>query len=474
MRMAEWKMLHAGWTLAVLMPGLENTPADHDRYREQMIAEANGVAPDAAEEEREAQRKAQAEVATRKVMQQWARLGFQQAKFGCDFWYLTPARLTLKSKEEVADLQITREPERQPLHEGDVPFAEYLRSGNCVNENGQTVPTFEADVRRFVAQGADLNRMHVLQRALMGGVRSDKELRLLVSLGADPNNTDEFGDTALHCTAELLGGSEPAQKAAVLAAQTLIALGASRAVVNVHGSNPLDAMLKKARFYNDFEGAFGLSRQRWNGRDDEKYRYGLMLVLLEPAQKDALLGGVLTPRQLKRMTYNAEVQGDYSRDLPTFENRVPRPSEDLDIEVPYWKYIPTEVRGEEVYKSFVGGWSQVMQAISEIISPRGGRHQPALPTVEAVTRELFQGRYRYDDRYSNFFFSRGGKIEFALDGLIDETIVSESFFFTYEEDIEEVYESLPEHPLDEQWGFVRYMFLGPKGKVQAGPFRSAY
>ena len=70
------------------------------------------------------------------------------------------------------------------------------------------------------------------------------------------------------------------------------------------------------------------------------------------------------------------------------------------------------------------------------------------------------------------FLWRDGKVEFALDALINETIHSDSFFDTYEElgDLEERYLSLPEHPLDEQWGFVRYMFLGPKGKVPEGPF----
>ena len=128
----------------------------------------------------------------------------------------------------------------------------------------------------------------------------------------------------------------------------------------------------------------------------------------------------------------------------------------------------------QVYKSFVGGWCQVLQAISEVISPQGAPNAAALPTVEAVARNLLDSGssvFGYDDRYTRFFFSKGGRVEFALDALIQETIDSDIFFDTYEDDIENVYESLPEHPLDDQWAFVRYNFLGPKGHVPKGPFR---
>merc|ERR1719502_2564079 len=108
--------------------------------------------------------------------------------------------------------------------------------------------------------------------------------------------------------------------------------------------------------------------------------------------------------------------------------------------------------------------------MKEILVPRGNA-APALPTVAAVTRELFQGRYRYDDRYSDFFFRNGGKIEFALDGLIRETVSSDVFFDLADgpfgnPEMGEEFEALPEHPLDEQWSFVRYHFLGPRGKVK--------
>jgi hypothetical protein len=105
---------------------------------------------------------------------------------------------------------------------------------------------------------------------------------------------------------------------------------------------------------------------------------------------------------------------------PEFQSRTPLPSEDMEWQVPLWEYIPQSVRGEEVYKSFVYGWIQVLEAIKEIHSPQdSARHAPALPTVDAITRELVQGRYRYDHRYTDFFFRNGGKVEYAIDGLLD-------------------------------------------------------
>ena len=98
-----------------------------------------------------------------------------------------------------------------------------------------------------------------------------------------------------------------------------------------------------------------------------------------------------------------------------------------------------------------------------------------MPTVDAVMRELYQGRRRYDERYLSFFFSNGGKVEHAIDGLLHETADSDVFFdiFGYEEEdgsLEEEYNALPEHPLDDVWDFVRYNILGPKGRVPKGPF----
>ena len=129
-----------------------------------------------------------------------------------------------------------------------------------------------------------------------------------------------------------------------------------------------------------------------------------------------------------------------------------------------------------MYKSFVYGWIQVLEAIKNVHSPQARAcHATVLPTVEVITRELVCGG-RYDHRFTEFFFRNGGKVEFALDGLIDVAKDSDEFFDLYFGNLEDYseggqeYEALPKHPLDDLWSFVRYHFLGPKGKVLKGPF----
>ena len=469
----EYKILHSSWTLAALMPGLETTAEDRLRWR-QMDREGE---PTAEEQAREEEREAQNAVARDKVRRQWARLGFRQAKFASEYWYLTPDRLCLKTKAEVAALQITEMPKSQPLAEADEPLCDYFF--RCASEGRPA--TFEKDIRKLVAKGADLNRMHALHRALSNGISAEADFQLLVSLGADPKNTDEMGQTALHMMAGLVGQGEETKARAVVAAKALAAVGVPRSVVDVHGNTCLQTVLKQLRHYADFTGAFNLGRyderDAREGHDRQKHSYALLVELLEPAQRDMLLGGVLTPRQHLRLKFYVEVKSDEAKNVPEFTKYQPRPSEEMDFEMPYWNHIPADVRGREVYKSFVHGWSQVFQAIAEVLCPRNGRHAPALPTATAVTNELTHGRYRYDDRYTSHFLQRGGRVEYALDGLIHDTIDSDMFFDVHmgdhaDEDAEEEYTGLPEHPLDECWDFVRYHILGPKGLVAEGPFRS--
>ena len=314
-----------------------------------------------------------------------------------------------------------------------------------------------------------LIRCHVLIHAVMNGLTSEAHLGLLMRLGASPSDADEFGQTALHATAQFIGHQKATRESAVVAANTLVGLGASCSVKDVYGHTPLESALKQIRHFADFDGAFGgLSARHWRpGRDEEKEACELLLALLDPTQRAALVFGVLTPRQNHRLRFYTETKGDMARDAaPEFQSRTPLPSEDMEWQVPLWDYIPQSVRGEEVYKSFVYGWIQVLEAIKEIHSPQdSARHAPALPTVDAITRELVQGRYRYDHRYNDFFFRNGGKVEYAIDGLLDLAEESEEFFDLYfgdgadEEDGGDEYKALPEHPLDDSWHFVRYHFL---------------
>ena len=162
---------------------------------------------------------------------------------------------------------------------------------------------------------------------------SEAKLRLLERLGANPNDADEFGQTALHALAELIGGDTATREGAVIAANCLIGLGASCSVKDVYGNTPLETVLKQIRHYVDFDGAFGLSELQWqqHRRDDERERYELVVALLDPTQQAALIRGVLTPRQDHRIRCYTETIGDSARDeAPGFQNHTPLPSVDMD------------------------------------------------------------------------------------------------------------------------------------------------
>merc|ERR1719320_712662 len=102
--------------------------------------------------------------------------------------------------------------------------------------------------------------------------------------------------------------------------------------------------------------------------------------------------------------------------------------------------------------------------------------ESALPTVDAVKKELMR-KNGYDNRDIELFFGKGGQIEFALNGWLEESSASERFF---DKDLEFLnerarYERLPMHPMDvyEHWDFARYELLG-QSKVKEGPFRGPF
>jgi len=350
----------------------------------------------------------------------------------------------------------------------------------CVRKFGRKA-TFENDIRELCKGGSvDLGRAKVLHCAVECGVCGKEDLRLLVSLGASVHGTDEFGNTPLHNTSHLLGQSEALQASAVRAAESLLALGADRRAVNIFGHKAIDSVLFQIREYDEINATFDFAQRiPWNGRDDSKHAYELVIVLLEEPERQALWEGVLTPRQKFRLEWYAETRVAECDDvmLAKFTNNVPQPSEEMAGQVPMWEHIPLEVRGTEVYKSFVHGWAQIVRAIGVVVKPRShSRREPALPTVENVSRELWERNY--DQRYTSHFLSRGGKVEFALDALLYLAKDADEMFWSMEEDEDKEddyrqqsrYEALPKHRLDDCWEFVRYKLLGPNGKVKKGPF----
>eukprot|EP00965_Chrysotila_dentata_P086692 2861589-Pleurochrysis_carterae.AAC.2 len=213
------------------------------------------------------------EVATRKMMLQFARLGFKQAQFGSSMWYLLPDRLELKSKLSIETLQISKIAEDPPLTEADKAVVKYFESFK-----EDPLEQFESEIRELVSAGANLKRVSALHWAVCNGAHAQPYLEVLLRGGElDVNGADSFGNTALHALATCvfkLNGAIMQE-----AATSLIALGARRDAKNVFGNTPLLALLREMRRNGDRFAAMG----RWrfgNAVDDvdaEKDAYDLAL-----------------------------------------------------------------------------------------------------------------------------------------------------------------------------------------------------
>lgn len=463
--------LRFGWSFAVMSPNSESDFGAHKRAQHAGQAEERPEQQEAAaasreEQEHGADAEAEAVVpARRKIARNWARLGFRQASFGSEFWYLTPSRLCLKSKPAVANVTVTEMPKCPAVADEDEPLLEYLLE--CKASGPPS--TFEVDVREYVRQGADLDRMNALHRALKFGITSHAHYRLLVDLGADPQGVNALGRSALHGAAHFTGHGHERLSRGIEAVHALLnSIGASRSATDIFGKNPLDVLLAKRHFQEAIDGFIGhglpIDRRRVDDECLEDHlECELMRLLLEPAQRAALTHDVLTPRQNRRLQFYAEMRlDDCQLSLPRFEARVPVPADSFNgSDVPYWDHIPEHVRGTEVYKSFVYGHAEIVVAMCRVILHDHDSDAAGLPTPAAILNELQTGRY--DHRYLNFFFRQGGEVHFAIEGMLEETRHSDLFFYNlsdHDHDLREEYEAILEHPFDEEWGLVRTMVLG--------------
>jgi hypothetical protein len=138
---------------------------------------------------------------------------------------------------------------------------------------------------------------------------------------------------------------------------------------------------------------------------------GPMQELQEPAP--GIIDGCMSPRMFYKLHKHAEWIADCVNEcnMPNFESRVPRNSDEMTGQVMGWQFIPAEVRGEEVYRSFVHGWCIVLDAISLLLG------QEQLPTPPRLYDALLNQKYRGQGQVQHFF-RKGGRIEFALDFLL--------------------------------------------------------
>lgn len=85
-------------------------------------------------------------------------------------------------------------------------------------------------------------------------------------------------------------------------------------------------------------------------------------------------------------------------------------SSTLDM-IMFMDYIPSSIRNTGVYATFIKGYSAIFRAIARVTDNK------AIPTVDAVLRYALESDY-FDAQAVRFFLQKGGKVEFALNGLL--------------------------------------------------------
>lgn len=128
-------------------------------------------------------------------------------------------------------------------------------------------------------------------------------------------------------------------------------------------------------------------------------------------------------------------------------------------------YIPDSV-GPEFYKTFMMGYQTVIKAIQNVLESSGSMSAPTHPNIMA---ELRSGTIEHFDKHSaDYFFTKGGRIDFALDCITDYAKEDEMF-----DDVCESldgWRNLPTCRNDLEFGIVRRM-LGLETGQRWGPYR---
>jgi hypothetical protein len=119
-----------------------------------------------------------------------------------------------------------------------------------------------------------------------------------------------------------------------------------------------------------------------------------------------------------------------------------------------------------MYKSFAMGWSYCFDAIASVV------RMNQAPTVTRVMEVLRQSRF--DQRMVNHFFQKGGKVEYALDAVLQgtENVLKHGHDCPWEyETFEEDFEQIPENPLDKMYTLARVKCI-PNCEGR-GPYRES-
>eukprot|EP01113_Clastostelium_recurvatum_P037039 TRINITY_DN5376_c0_g1_i5.p1 TRINITY_DN5376_c0_g1~~TRINITY_DN5376_c0_g1_i5.p1 ORF type:complete len:328 (+),score=36.95 TRINITY_DN5376_c0_g1_i5:668-1651(+) len=206
---------------------------------------------------------------------------------------------------------------------------------------------------------------------------------------------------------------------------------AAEIVCNNRGDTPISLLEQHMRGDRDF--ATALVRFCWTGHSDETCQT-LMALKLAAGQQvpppsdpsmpawsvfkyDCSCGqcssGWLSPRMHKRLYICADTAASLVRDALSFQEVVPRrplPPGFVEYELPMGEFIPLDIRGGEVFQSYIKGYAEVFDAIASVLKKREKL------TLQSIL-ERTSSQYR-ESQYVGFYLSKGGLVEHALNAVI--------------------------------------------------------
>jgi hypothetical protein len=162
-------------------------------------------------------------------------------------------------------------------------------------------------------------------------------------------------------------------------------------------------------------------------------------------------------------------------DTMKFVPRQPLPKEEFDLAL---DFVPPEM-WSHVYKTFYLGYHAVFKAISRVVHRQPSPTQLPIPTISAVLAELVESirngsSHYFDAQAVNFFFGKGGKVDWALDCVIHCMVEQEedgSFSEMWDDPDygSDEWRALPHCANDLEFDLVREKIGLGKGKIW-GPY----
>jgi len=298
----------------------------------------------------------------------------------------------------------------------------------------------------LVNRGASVNNSGSLQAAAANKMKP-LILEHLVRLGGNVNHCDELGNHALHVAAACQQHKN---------VQFLINAGADPTKRNLDGDTPLDCLNNALQNYDDMFASFGMNN-RVPSAEDVIPRLACFTSLMPANQRALLHHGWMSPRVKYMLEVTADLEIEFILD------------DRMDDVTSRMEYIPPAVwnqnREEDKFHRFVDGWGACFRVIREVL------RQDLVPTVDRVHQYLVSR----EARESQHFLRNGGKVDFALDALINVTrnvLVDGDDgweYGTFQDDIE----ALPSTPLDGAFDIVRFKCINEGGGegTERGPYR---